>query len=210
MPRFAQRHWRARRYDHDHKAWSASRQCRAGAPVCMEVSRGCLGRIGVDPRRTPGSRYIRSLGSGSPAQGSTDLSPRFLLDTHIVVRWLSAPRKLSREQTRVLRDAIGRREPLAISAITLLEMAVLFGDARIRSRIPLDEILDRIDSNPAFQIIPFAVDCSGSGGSWRSPSRSRRSGHRLHRAYAGAQAHHVGSAHHRLGSCAGCHLISLA
>jgi hypothetical protein len=32
----------------------------------------------------------------------------------------------------------------------------------------------------------------------------------LHRAYAGSQAHHVGSAHHRLGSCAGCRLISLA
>lgn len=65
---------------------------------------------------------------------------------------------LSREQTRVLRDAVRRHEPVAISAITLLEIAVLFGEGSTRSDIPLDELLSEIDSNPAFQIMPLTVE----------------------------------------------------
>ena len=97
-----------------------------------------------------------------------------LLDTHIAVRWLAAPKKLSREQTRVLRDAVRRHEPVAISAITLLEIAVLFGEGRTRSEIPLDELLDEFDSNPVFQIIPLTVEVAAEvaaiGGSLRDPA----------------------------------------
>jgi PIN domain nuclease of toxin-antitoxin system len=81
-----------------------------------------------------------------------------LLDTHVLVRWRSAPQKLSRDQTRVLRDAIRRREPVAISAITLLEVAVLFGQRRSRNEVPMDELLNDFESDPAFQIIPFTVE----------------------------------------------------
>jgi PIN domain nuclease of toxin-antitoxin system len=98
------------------------------------------------------------LGSGPSAQGSSELNPRFLLDTHVAVRWLAAPKKLSREQTRVLRDSVRRQEPVAISAITLLEIAVLFGEGRTRSDLPLDKLLEELDSNPAFQILPLTVD----------------------------------------------------
>jgi len=48
-----------------------------------------------------------------------------LLDTHILVRWLQEPRRLSREQRRVIENAERHSQPLAISAMTLLEMAVL-------------------------------------------------------------------------------------
>ena len=102
------------------------------------------------------------------------MSPRFLLDTHIVVRWLAAPKRLSREQTRVLRDAVRRREPVAISAITLLEIAVLFGEGSTRSDIPVDELFSELESNPAFQIIPLTVDVAaevaGLGGFLRDPA----------------------------------------
>jgi PIN domain nuclease of toxin-antitoxin system len=102
------------------------------------------------------------------------LNPRFLLDTHIVVRWLAAPKKLSREQTRVLREAIRRREPVAVSAITLLEIAILFGEGSARSEIHVRELLSELESNPAFQIVPLTVDVAADvaalGGSLRDPA----------------------------------------
>jgi PIN domain nuclease of toxin-antitoxin system len=114
------------------------------------------------------------MGSSPSAQRGTELNPRLLLDTRIAVRWLAAPKKLSREQTRVLRDAVRRHEPVAISAITLLEIAVLFGEGRTRSEIPLDELLDEFDSNAVFQIIPLTVDVAAEvaaiGESLRDPA----------------------------------------
>ncbi|MGD0868463.1 MAG: type II toxin-antitoxin system VapC family toxin [Bryobacteraceae bacterium] len=102
------------------------------------------------------------------------MSPRFLLDTHVVVRWLAAPRKLSREQARVLRDAVRRRESLAVSAITLLEIAILFGQGSARSGIPVEKLLDELESSPVFQIVPLTVDVAAEvaalGGSLRDPA----------------------------------------
>jgi PIN domain nuclease of toxin-antitoxin system len=75
---------------------------------------------------------------------------------------------------RILRDAARRYEPVAISAITLLEIAVLFGEGRTRSEIALDELLNEFDSNPAFQIIPLTVEVAAEvaalGGSLRDPA----------------------------------------
>jgi PIN domain nuclease of toxin-antitoxin system len=86
------------------------------------------------------------------------LNPRLLLDTHILVRWLAAPKRLSREQARVLRDAVRRHEPVALSAISLLEIAVLFGEGSSRNDIPVRELLGNLESDPAFQILPLTVD----------------------------------------------------
>jgi PIN domain nuclease of toxin-antitoxin system len=98
------------------------------------------------------------MGSSAPGARSARLNPRFLLDTHILVHWLAAPKRLSREQLRVLREAVRRREPVAISAITLLEIAVLFGEGSTRSDVSVDSLFDEIESNPAFQITPFTLD----------------------------------------------------
>ena len=102
------------------------------------------------------------------------MSPRFLLDTHIFVHWLAAPKKLSREQARVLREAVRRREQVTISAISLLEIAVLFGQGSARSDVPVDDLLGEIESNPTLQILPFTVDVAAEvaalGDSLRDPA----------------------------------------
>lgn len=102
------------------------------------------------------------------------MSPRFLLDTHIVVRWLATPKRLSREQSRVLREAVRRHEPVAISAITLLEIAVLFGEGSTRNRIPVESLLSEFENNPAFHIVPLTVDIAAEvaalGGHLRDPA----------------------------------------
>ncbi len=86
------------------------------------------------------------------------MSPRFLLDTHVVVRWLVTPEKLSKEQRRILREAVRQHEPVGVSAITLLEIAILFGEGRTRSDIAAGELLDGLDSNPVFQLLPLTID----------------------------------------------------
>lgn len=51
--------------------------------------------------------------------------PRLLLDTHILIRWLMDARKLFRTQLHTLESAARRGEPVAFSAVSLLEIAAL-------------------------------------------------------------------------------------
>lgn len=68
------------------------------------------------------------------------------------------PKRLSREQTRALRDAIRWGEPLALSAITLLEIAVLFGEGRSRPRVPVPELFAALEAGTGFYVIPLDVE----------------------------------------------------
>jgi PIN domain nuclease of toxin-antitoxin system len=86
------------------------------------------------------------------------VSPRYLLDTHVVVRWLAEPKKLSREQTRALDEAQRQGEPVAVSAMTLLEIALLFADRSRRVRGTANDIFAELKANPIFQIFPLTID----------------------------------------------------
>ena len=86
------------------------------------------------------------------------MSPRYLLDTHVVVRWLAEPKKLSREQTRALDEAQRQGEPVAVSAMTLLEIALLFADRSRRVRGTANDIFAELKANPIFQIFPLTID----------------------------------------------------
>src|SRR5450432_4265481 len=99
----------------------------------------------------------RSRSSGGN-EGSIGLKPHFLLDTHVLVRWLVEPKRLSQEQSRELRGAVQRGEPLAISAITLLEIATLFDKASKRQRAPAQEILAAVDADAGLQVVPIDVE----------------------------------------------------
>jgi len=100
--------------------------------------------------------------------------PDLLLDTHIVVRWLSDSRKLSREQLRVLEAAVRRAEPLAISCMSLLEIAVLASDNKLRLRGSLAEFFAALEENPVFTILPLtyeiASEVSAIGDGLRDPA----------------------------------------
>src|SRR5208282_5898509 len=47
------------------------------------------------------------------------LIPRILLDTHVVLRWVGEPGKLSPDQRRAVEGAVARYETIAISAVSL-------------------------------------------------------------------------------------------
>lgn len=68
------------------------------------------------------------------------------------------PKKLSREQIRVLRDAVQRGEPLGLSAITLLEIAVLFGEGTTRLKVSFQELFAALEADAGFLIIPIDIE----------------------------------------------------
>lgn len=78
-----------------------------------------------------------------------------LLDTHIAVRHASEPQRLSREQRRVLEAAEARGEPFAVSAISLVEIALLAEGGRLKGA-PLD-LLAMLRA-PGFTILPITPD----------------------------------------------------
>ncbi|HEV2202203.1 MAG TPA: type II toxin-antitoxin system VapC family toxin [Bryobacteraceae bacterium] len=84
------------------------------------------------------------------------MTPRLLLDTHVVVRWVIEPRKLSRDQRRTLESAAARREIMALSAVSLLEIAALEESGRVR--VNIHEIFDVLQSQPMFQILPITFE----------------------------------------------------
>jgi PIN domain nuclease of toxin-antitoxin system len=85
------------------------------------------------------------------------LNPRLLLDTHIVIRWISDSKKLSRSQCRVLDDAEGRGECVGVSAFSLIEI-VLLAEGRKRLGAGVNELFRELDTNPAIRIIPLTMD----------------------------------------------------
>ena len=80
---------------------------------------------------------------------------RLLADTHILLRWLREPKRLSREQLRSLEASLLRAEPVGISAASLLEIAILCADGAITLTQPVDEFFENLEANPALQILPI-------------------------------------------------------
>ena len=73
---------------------------------------------------------------------------RLLLDTHIVVRWLDNPKKLTRDQCRALESAVRKGQTLAMSAATPMEIAMLVGDGRLRLKTSLEQFFADLRANP--------------------------------------------------------------
>jgi len=95
------------------------------------------------------------------------------LDTHVLIRWLTEDRKLSREQLRVLEAAVRRGEPVALSAISLIEIAVLASGVKPLFKVPLDEFFQELNSNPVFRVLPLTYEVAlevASLGALRDPA----------------------------------------
>jgi PIN domain nuclease of toxin-antitoxin system len=73
---------------------------------------------------------------------------KYLADTHVWYHWRAAPKKLSREHARVLRRAEGRNEEVAVSAISLWELAMLATAGRIRVSAPLESWIEGMAGHP--------------------------------------------------------------
>jgi PIN domain nuclease of toxin-antitoxin system len=58
----------------------------------------------------------------------------------------------------VVREAERRNEIVALSAVSLLEMAVLCDKRRGPNEAPFGELLGELESNPLLQIVPITMD----------------------------------------------------
>jgi PIN domain nuclease of toxin-antitoxin system len=117
------------------------------------------------------------------------------LDTHIVVRWLTDAKKLSREQARVLEAAVRQAEPLALSAVSLLEIAVLSSQGKLKLKMTVEGFFDHVRAGEVFQILPLTYEVAAEVDSLGG-LRDRGSSHRRDGAYRGSTPGDVRSAHH--------------
>ncbi len=98
------------------------------------------------------------------------MQSRLLLDTHIAIRWLADPKKLSKQQRRALDSSATRQEQFAVSAVTLIEIA-LFEGSGFKGKP--NEILFSLEIAPEFLILPLtfqiAAEVASVGSSLRDP-----------------------------------------
>ena len=77
-----------------------------------------------------------------------------LIDTHVVV-WLAFDEsRLSRNARAAVKDARQKGEGLAISGITLLELATLVGKQRLKLAISLEAFLREVETR--FVVLPIS------------------------------------------------------
>ena len=81
-----------------------------------------------------------------------------MLDTHILIRWLVDAKRLSRIQLRTLESAVQRGEPVALSAVSLLEIAVLGSGERPPFKVTLGEFFQDLSTNPVFRVLPLTYE----------------------------------------------------
>ena len=58
-----------------------------------------------------------------------------------------------------------RTEPVALSAITLLEIAILASEGKLKLNASLDELFDDLQGNPFFQVLPLTYEIASEVGS---------------------------------------------
>jgi PIN domain nuclease of toxin-antitoxin system len=91
------------------------------------------------------------------------VTARLLLDTHVLLRWVSESQFLSKEQLRILRHAAKHAEPLAISAITLWEVSQLAAAGNARLADGAAEILSTVEADSGMTILPLTVQIAREG-----------------------------------------------
>jgi PIN domain nuclease of toxin-antitoxin system len=73
----------------------------------------------------------------------------------------------------VLEGVVRRSEPVALSAISLLEIAILKSEGKLKLQVTLDEFLDEMQANEVFQILPLSYQVASDVatlGSLRDPA----------------------------------------
>lgn len=58
----------------------------------------------------------------------------------------------------MLETAVRRGEPVALSAISLLEIAVLTSGEKPPLKVSLEELFQDLSSNPAFRVLPLTYE----------------------------------------------------
>ena len=91
-----------------------------------------------------------------------------VIDTHVLVWWLTRAPGLSRKAERTLR-AHGDPGQIVVSAISLLEIATAIRRDRLRLSMPLDQWLADMNSLPEIRIESVSAEIAVLAGSLADP-----------------------------------------
>lgn len=76
-----------------------------------------------------------------------------LLDTHVLVWWVSEEKKLSKQARTAIQDAV-KRDGVAVSAISIWELSMLLKNGRLEVTMDKKIWLDRVLEAPKLHVIP--------------------------------------------------------
>ena len=82
---------------------------------------------------------------------------RFILDTHVLIWWCIGSNKLSRRYADLLSSSASPSSPLALSGISLWEIAKLVERGRLKTPIAVDVLLERLEKHPTLVVLPLSA-----------------------------------------------------
>lgn len=91
-----------------------------------------------------------------------------VIDTHVLVWWLTRTPGLSRKAERTL-AAYGAPGQIVVSAISLLEIATAVRRGRLELSMPLNQWLADMNSLPEIRVEPVSADIAALAGSLAEP-----------------------------------------
>lgn len=71
-----------------------------------------------------------------------------VLETHALLWWISSPDKVPRKSPRLLDKAISEKEAIAVSSITLWEIAMLVKHGRLELTMPVAVWISHLEAIP--------------------------------------------------------------
>jgi len=80
---------------------------------------------------------------------------KYLLDTHVVIWWLTDDRKLSKEHAKLLERSERSGTAVGLSAISLWEIAKLVERGRIELTQSVDDSLEQLEASEFVTILPL-------------------------------------------------------
>lgn len=80
---------------------------------------------------------------------------KHLLDTHVLIWWLTDDRKLPRAHARLLERCERSATPVGLSAMSLWEIAKLAERGRIELTQSVDESVEQLEASPFINIVPL-------------------------------------------------------
>jgi PIN domain nuclease of toxin-antitoxin system len=93
---------------------------------------------------------------------------KYLLDTHVVIWWLTDDRKLPKAHGKLLEKSERSGTPVGLSALSLWEIAKLVERGRLELTQSLDDSLEQLEASAFVTILPLtariAVESTRLGG----------------------------------------------
>jgi len=80
---------------------------------------------------------------------------KHLLDTHVVIWWMNDDRKLPKDHARLIDRSERSGTALAVSAISLWEIAKLGERGRLGRLEDVSELLEKLEASPLVEILPL-------------------------------------------------------